>query len=139
MQYAAVALEEWPLVIEAASTKMRLTRKEWKNQSVSDLFLGLHHTGRDEEAFATLRAGLARITDANENENPLGLVSTKIDPAVRRKALAIVTEHPSPPTRWVEAWFARGSEAIDPAERKTSLEKAVELVKTSKNGPGSWP
>ncbi len=120
---AAALASRWSLVVHAAESAMRLAPTRDKNAHVPGLFRGLHETGRDEEALAVLRAGLARIT--NPNERRAGLVPLEIPSTLRLRALRAVTELQP---KDVETWALVAEATEDPRERARAREAIVDLV-----------
>lgn len=130
---AATELQRWPLVIEAATTGIRLASKDSKNSYARELFAALVHMGRPEDGLVAFRAAVERAS--NINQYRVGLIPSGLPSEVRRRALEIITEVQP---RDIEPFFLLGSEATDEAERKAYLEQVIAKVAGESHPGTSW-
>lgn len=128
----ATELSDFPLVVRASEAALGLEARPDKNAHVPALLRGLHELGRDDEAITVLRAGLARITNANERRS--GLVPRELAPRFRLRALRVVTELQP---RDVETWELLAKETDDGREREAAREQVITLV-DGKEYPSSF-
>jgi len=118
---SAQSLEDWPLMLRAATAVDKLTAKRDRPHWESSLALALHKCGRDDEALSVLRGALRTSTNYPDSQIPHDAA-----PAFLRRAYAVATEER--PKNY-DLWLARGKLATDPAERKACFEQVIALSK----------